>query len=186
VWLHVLVSDANGAKVFESGALNADGSIQGNDNDADAARFEPHYREIQRADQVQIYESVLGDPNGRVTTALLSAVRYLKDNRLLPRGFDKSTATPEIAVLGDALEDPSFTDRGDDVLYRIDAGTARGPFAVTVELLYQPIGYRWAHNLEPYDAAEPQRFVGYFKSMQSDSAVILARARLNSSAAPPR
>ena len=35
-----------------------------------------------------------------------------------------------------------------------------GPFTVEVELRYQPIGYRWAHNLERYDAPEPKRFVG--------------------------
>ena len=175
VWLHVRVTDANHAVMFESGALNADGSIRGNDNDADAARFEPHYREIQRADQVQIYESVLGDSSGRVTTGLLSAVRYLKDNRLLPRGFDKSTATPDIAVHGDAFEDPSFTDRGDEVLYQLDLGTAPGPFEISVELIYQPIGYRWAHNLERYEAQEPKRFVSYFQALQADSAAILAR-----------
>jgi hypothetical protein len=178
VWLHILVTDANRATVFESGALKPDGSIQGNDNDADAARFEPHYREIERTDQVQIYESVLGDANGQVTTALLSSVRYLKDNRLLPRGFDKNTATPDIAVHGDAYEDPSFTDRGDDVLYRIDPGTARGSLEVTVELLYQPIGYRWARNLQRYTTPEPTRFVSYFESMQSESATVLARAAL--------
>jgi hypothetical protein len=176
VWLHVLVTDANKARVFESGALNPDGSILGNDNDEDAARFEPHYREIQRADQVQIYESVLGDSSGRVTTALLSAVSYIKDNRLLPRGFDKSTATPDIAVHGDAFADPSFTDLGDEVLYSINAGTTGGPFEVSVELMYQPIGYRWAHNLERYDAPEPRRFVSYFQSMQSNSATVLARS----------
>ena len=182
VWLHVVVTDANHARVFESGALKADGSIQGNDNDEDASRFEPHYREIQRADQVQIYESVLGDADGHVTTALLSAVNYLKDNRLLPRGFDKTTATPDIAVHGDAFQDPSFTDQGDEVIYRIDPGAARGPFEISVELLYQPIGYRWAHNLEHYDAEEPGRFVNYFQSMQSDSATVLTR----SSAAAPK
>lgn len=175
VWLHVRVTDADRAVIFESGALNTDGSIQGNDNDTDAARFEPHYRAIQRADQVQIYESVIGDSSGRVTTGLLSAVRYLKDNRLLPRGFDKSTAAPDIAVHGDAFEDPSFTDRGDEVLYEIDPGPARGPLEITVELLYQPVGYRWAHNLARYEADEPRRFFSYFQAMQSDSAALLAR-----------
>ncbi len=31
VWLHVAIHDRNGLTVFESGALNPDGSIQGND-----------------------------------------------------------------------------------------------------------------------------------------------------------
>ena len=35
------------------------------------------------------------------TTGLLTATQYLKDNRLLPRGFDKATAPPEIGVYGD-------------------------------------------------------------------------------------
>src|SRR5207237_3043249 len=55
-WLHVVVRDSNGRVVFESGALNPDGSIVGNDNDQDPLRFEPYYREITRPDQVEIYE----------------------------------------------------------------------------------------------------------------------------------
>jgi hypothetical protein len=53
---------------------------------------------------------------------------------------------------------------------------AGGPFEVRVELLYQPIGFRWAHNLERYDASEPKRFVGYFNSMSSSSWVVVAMA----------
>ena len=91
-WLHVVVRDANGRVVFESGALNPDGSIVGNDNDEDPLKYEPHYREITSAQQVEIYEPILKDSNGKVTTGLLHAVGYLKDNRLLPHGFDKATA----------------------------------------------------------------------------------------------
>src|SRR5260370_998410 len=109
-WLHFVVRDRNGGKVFESGALNPDGSIQGNDNDADPLRYEPHYREINSGDQVQIYESIIKDQSGRVTTGLLAGIGYLKDNRLLPHGFQKQTAEPDIRVVGDAADDPSFTD----------------------------------------------------------------------------
>src|ERR1700719_1415915 len=35
VWLHVVIRDRNGQVVFESGALNLDGSIKGNRNDSD-------------------------------------------------------------------------------------------------------------------------------------------------------
>ncbi len=175
-WLHVVISDHNGRKVFESGALNPDGSIVGNDNDADPSKYEPFYREINSSDQVQIYEPILGDYEGHVTTGLLSTVRYLKDSRLLPSGFDKRTADKDIAVVGEAAEDPNFTDAGDLVRYSVALGDAEGPFHVQAELWYQPIGFRWAHNLEPYKAMEPQRFVRYYESMSKTTALMLAHA----------
>ena len=38
----------------------------------------------------------------------IAAVRYVKDNRLLPEGFDKSTAERAIAVHGGAATDSDF------------------------------------------------------------------------------
>ena len=175
-WLHVVVRDAKGRAVFESGALNPDGSIMGNDNDQYPLKYEPHYREITRADQVEIYEPILKDSDGKVTTGLLHAVGYLKDNRLLPHGFDKATAEPDIAVTGGAAADPAFNDQGSTVRYIVSTGGAAGPFKVEAELWYQPIGYRWAHNLAPYKASEPQRMVRYYEEAAGKSAVILARA----------
>ncbi len=175
-WLHVVVRDRDGKVVFESGALNPDGSIQGNDADVDPSRFEAHYREINSRDQVQIYEPILGDQAGHVTTGLVAAVGYLKDNRLLPSGFQKATADKDIAVVGDAADDPNFTAAGDLVRYSVAPGNAQGPFHVDAELWYQPIGFRWAHNLGPYQAAETRRFVGYYESMSSGTAMVLARA----------
>jgi hypothetical protein len=175
-WIHFTVRDASGRALFESGALRPDGSIAGNDNDADPARFEPHYDEITSPDQVQIYEDILGDPQGRVTTGLLTGIRYLKDNRLLPRGFDKRSADKDTAVIGDAQNDANFVGGSDRVHYSVSAGAAAG-LRIEVELWYQPIGFRWAHNLEPYGAAaEPARFVRYYVSMEQGSAVVLARA----------
>ena len=174
-WLHVTVRDRSGSEVFESGKLNSDGSIVGNDNDADPLRYEPHYREITSADQVQIYESILGDHAGHVTTGLLSAVSYLKDNRIIPTGFDKTTAERDIAVIGDAADDPGFIAGEDAVQYSVPL-SGEGPYRIEVELLYQPIGFRWAHNLEFYKAMEPQRFVGYYDSMASEATTVLARA----------
>ncbi|MCC7042678.1 MAG: hypothetical protein IT183_02370, partial [Acidobacteria bacterium] len=162
-WLHVTVRNAEGGVVFESGRMTDMGLIDGNASDTDAQGFEPHYEEITAADQVQIYESIMGSLAGTPTTGLLQATQYLKDNRLLPRGFDKASAPAEIAVFGRASGDADFGAAGDRVRYRIPA-TAAGPLAVEVELRYQPIGYRWAQNLASYKAPEPQRFVSYFNS----------------------
>ena len=175
-WLHVVVRDQNGGVVFESGAVNAAGLIQGNDSDMDGTRFEPHFDRITAPDQVQIYESILGDPAGRPTTGLLTAVRYLKDNRLLPRGFDKATADAQIGVFGSAATDANFTGAGDRVTYEAAVPATAGTMTVEVELRYQPIGYRWAHNLDTYNAPEPKRFVSYFTAMSASSSTLVQRA----------
>ncbi len=174
-WLHLTVEDRGGKVVFESGALRHDGSIVGNDNDDDASRFEPHYREIERAEQVQIYEPVLAGPDGTVTTGLLTAVRYIKDNRLLPEGFDKSNAEERIAVRGDARDDADFRDGGDRVKFRLDLAEGRPPFEIHAELKYQPIGFRWANNLGGHHSAETERFVRYYGEVADRSAALLAQ-----------
>ena len=175
-WLHLTVRDRGGRPVFESGAVTQNGSITGNDNDGDPAGVEPHYVEITRQDQVQIYESVMRDSGGRPTTGLLAAVGYLKDNRLLPRGFQKASADPWVAVIGEAAGDGDFSGSGDRVRYSIDVAGSDGPFQIEAELRYQVIGFRWAENLRPYKAVETTRFVGYYDSMASSSSEVLVKA----------
>jgi hypothetical protein len=180
VWLHLVVRDNNGNAVFESGAVNAAGAIAGNDNDADASRFEPHYSEILDSGQVQIYEAVMADSTGSITPGLLHAVRYLKDNRLLPLGFDKKTAGEDIAVAGGALGDADFNDGFDRIRYSIALSNAQGPFKAEATLCYQPIGYRWAMNLKRFDAKETRRFVQYYEAAAPSSVVVLTQAQAES------
>jgi hypothetical protein len=175
-WLHVTVRDAAGRALFESGALQPDGSIAGNANYADPAQFEPHYTSIDRPDQVQVYEVIMVGQDGRPTTGLLTGVRYVKDNRLLPAGFDKATASGDVAVHGGAMDDGNFVAGLDRVRYAVALGNARGPFSVSAELIYQPIGYRWAENFRDYDAPETRRFVRYYEAMSGVSAVAVAGA----------
>ncbi len=177
-WLHLTVTDAQGKRVFESGAVRDSGAIDGNAADTSPADFEPHYDVITRADQVQIYEPILGDQHGLPTTGLLAATQYLKDNRLLPRGFDKTTADADVAVHGEARGDANFTGLGDRVRFELTVAE-RHRYTVDVELRYQSIGYRWAQNLEPYNAAEPKRFVAYYKATSSGSSVVVARTSIS-------
>jgi hypothetical protein len=62
------------------------------------------------------------------------------------------------------------------VRYVVSTSSAAGPFKFEAELWYQPIGFRWAHNLEPYKATETQRMVGYYEQASAKSATVLARA----------
>lgn len=163
VWIHFTVTDAAGRVVFESGDFRTDGYIIGNDNDAAAALYEPHYQTITSPDQVQIYEPILRDVNGDVTTVLLRAAGYIKDNRLLPHGFDHA-ATADIAVEGAATGDADFmASGGDKITYRIDVGDAKGPFTVNAELLFQTIGYRWALNLGRHSAEEAPEVADFLR-----------------------
>jgi len=173
-WLHVTVKDRNNAIIFESGALNSNGSIQGNDNDADPNRFEAHYSEITNPDQVQIYEDIMVGSNNVPTTGLLTAVRFIKDNRLLPAGFDKRSVEQEIAPQGEAVGDANFIGGSDKIRYVV-ATRGQGPFQFEAELWFQPISYRWANNLKSYNAMETQRFTRYYDSMVTGSGLLLDR-----------
>jgi hypothetical protein len=171
-WIHLTVEDAGGDAIFESGYARSDGFIEGNDNDYDPAAYEPHYQVIDKSDQVQIYETIIGDTEGALTTVLLRGAGYLKDNRLLPSGFEKASVHEDIAVHGVALEDEDFAGGGDQIQYVVDVGDASGPFVVMAELLYQPIGFRWADNMRLYDGPEPARFVEYYEQISNQPVVV--------------
>ncbi len=172
-WLHITLRDASGQVLFESGGYGPDGSITGNDNDADPSQFEPHYQAIVSPDQVQIYEAILRDSEGAVTTQLVRAAGYLKDNRLLPWGFEKGAPYEDIAVRGQARDDENFLEGGDRVLLDLPlGGSSGGPYSLQVELLYQPVGYRWIENLRGLPGAEIDRFMGYTAAVPNVPVVV--------------
>ncbi len=161
-WLHFTVKDAAGNVLFESGGMNADGSIIGVDADASPSLYEPHHEVITQGDQVQVYESIMGDTDGNLTYTLLRAAAFLKDNRLLPPGFVKGTAPVDIQVVGGAASDANFTGGSDTLTYQVPV-SASGQVTVTAELLYQSMAYGFVQDLSS-DAADPfvSRFLGYY------------------------
>ena len=174
-WLRVTVTDAGGRPVFQSGALTPEGRVIGDDHDDSGSRYEPHHTTIDFPGQVQVYQGVMVDGDGMVTTGLMSAERWVKDNRILPRGFDSGRADPRVLPVGAAASDPDFAPGSDVVRYSVAVDPATGPFTVEAELWFQPIAYRWAENLAPYGAPETRRFVRYYREMASGSALMLAR-----------
>lgn len=161
-FVHFVVTDADGNVLFESGEFDDNGRIADDDRDNDPAQFEPHYAVISAEDQVQIYETVMADVNGDVTTILLHGAGYIKNNRLLPIGFDKTTAPLDIAVRGAAYYDSNFVGGQDCVMYTVDVGDAAGPFTVTAELYYLSIGYYWAETVRDYDSTESDVFLNVY------------------------
>lgn len=146
VYLHVQVLDMNGQLVYESGKINADGSIDGVSEDANPASWEQHYDVITSPSQVQVYQTIVGNSDGDRTHSLLDGTHYLKDNRLLPSGMNKftieqDTSLPEsFGTFGKAMEDPDFNGGTDTVTYQLQVGMS-GPFTVSAELRYQPFSF---------------------------------------------
>ncbi len=105
---------------------------------------------------------------------MLHGAGYIKNNRLLPNGFDKATAWDDIAVIGAALADEDFTGGGDRVQYSIDVGDAEGPFTVEAELMYLSIGYNWAEKLRGYEDAEAQQFLSFYDSVPNTPVQVAA------------
>jgi hypothetical protein len=161
-YLHVLVKDAAGATVFESGRVKPDGMVVGINADTDPRKFEPHFNTLRRAWQVQVYEAVMGDTDGKVTHSLLRAASYLKDNRIPPAGFDKESVPADIAVVGKAAADSDFTGGADTVRYRLPL-SAVAPLTVQVELNYQAIAFASFRQLrDSADDPAIRRFTDFF------------------------
>jgi len=146
VYLHVQVLDMNGQLVFESGKINADGSIDGVSEDTSPASWEQHYDVITSPTQVQVYQAIVGNVAGDRTHSLLDGSQYLKDNRLLPSGMDKTTIQQDTSLpdsfgtFGMAMQDPDFNGGTDTVTYQVPVGGS-GSFTVSAELRYQPFSF---------------------------------------------
>lgn len=163
--LHVTVTDNQNNVVFESGKVNTDGSVVGVDSDEQPGTFEPHYEVITSPDQVQVYEAIMGNNLGEVTYTLLRGKEYLKDNRILPTGFDKHNAPSDIQVVGEALTDTDFIGGSDEIAYRIE-GLAGGNYNIKAELVYQTLAYGFSQDLFS-DTVTPE--VVDFKTMYDAS-----------------
>lgn len=161
VVLQVRVRDGSGQVVFESGRLNEDGSITGVAADSDGNNYEPHHDLISDEGQVQVYEAIMGDSDNAVTYTLLRAARYLKDNRLLPAGFNKATAADDIKVVGNATTDSNFTAGGDTVRFAI-AVEGNGPYTVEASLYYQSIAYGFLQDLAADESDEVSDFLAMY------------------------
>ena len=168
-WLQVRIADSRGRPVFESGVPDRGGALP-----VPPGGFAPHWGRITRPDQVQIYEAVMGDADGRRTYGLLRARSYLKDNRIPPRGFPAGV-DDDIAVKGEAAVDEDFNAQGagsDRVRYLVDVGRAKGPLRVNVALLYQAVPPEAVAWLDESKGKESERFMQLHRRADKSPEVI--------------
>jgi hypothetical protein len=163
VFLQVLVLDKQGTMLWASGRTNELGFIldglTNNVLDSEQpvrfpdAPIQPHYQLINSGSQVQIYQELIRDSDGILTTSFLRRVQPVKDNRIRPKGFDPkffarsdSPYIRELAVLhGEEARDPDYVNPkltgADKIEYRVplDADTLSRADHVQVTLYYQSI-----------------------------------------------
>src|SRR5205814_4925899 len=126
----------------------------------------PHYQEITRQNQAQIYQELVSTPadvaapvcgpdakaEGQLTTSFLSICAKVKDNRILPQGFlplaqrieisrklgaDQTMAKESGADNETARNDPDYLTGGSDSLtYRVPLGDIAGRPAAVQATLY--------------------------------------------------
>ena len=146
VFLQVKVRDKNNRVLFFSGKEKPFGEIEGVDADQDAKTFEPHHKVITKPSQVAVYEAIMQNTDKEVTYTLLRGAKYAKDNRLLPKGFDKEKAPNDIAVVGAAKTDKDFVGGREDIQYKIPS-LPKGPYKIDINLRYQAVSYRFVRDL---------------------------------------
>src|SRR4030095_1867099 len=108
--------------------------------------LQPHHETISDEGQVQIYEEIIADSTGKITTSFVGLDKVLKSNRLLPKGWRANGPFAEYTrPHGEAEKDPEYINSqgatgADKITYRIpvNAQTVRIA-AVRVSLNYQAI-----------------------------------------------
>lgn len=154
-FVEFVMTDEDGNEVFHSGRINPDFEVQGQD-----PTWEPHYDVIRDdVNEVQIYEMVMGDVMGNVTTVLERAHHMIKDNRLVPTGFSTTHAAYDTTmVVGAAAFDPNFNainglegSGTDDVHYHIPLQGISGNVTVTARFWYQSLPPKWNEEMFAMD-----------------------------------
>jgi hypothetical protein len=173
MWLHVRMVDELENVFFESGA-DHDGRIvdtAGEVLDRRGASF-PHRQEISAPSEVQVWEAVPNDSLGNVAPNLLDATGYLKDNRLLPAGFDAADDRAALAKPTGVAGDADFGS-SDEVLVRVVKAPAGG--RIDVRLLYQTTRPAELELLAEHPGPAARRFLDMM-SPASMRPIVLATA----------
>lgn len=180
-FVELLVIEENGDTMFQSGVLQPDFEVAGHN-----ATYEPHYNLITSEDQAQIYEMVMGDVNGDVTTVLERAYQHLKDNRLAPKGFTTShEAYDTTQIYGLALNDSDFNFDGfegsgtDVIRYHVNLDGYSGTLKATAKVYYQPVPPRFLQEMFAVSTPEIDAFETMFNNADHTPVLVAADSVMN-------
>lgn len=176
-YIEFVAVNEQGDTIFTSGLLQPDYEVEGQN-----ATYEPHYNTINDPEQVQIYEQVMADVNGDVTTVLERASATIKDNRLVPKGFTNTHyAYDTCAVEGAATADSNFNldDSGaqgsgtDEVFYHVPTSGYAGDLHVTARVYYQSAPPKWMEEMFSMSSTEIDAFKTMYDAADQSPVLIM-------------
>ena len=145
-------------------------------------RFQPHYwaeNPITRQDQVQIYEELVTNPEGYLTTSFIALDKKAKDNRLQPQGWSSQGPNAEetgpvgtcVNIRDKVVCDPNYEDgSGSNVVRYLVPLTNRTALAQTVRatLYYQTIPpYYQLQRATDATGTDTQRLVRFVSNLKT-------------------
>lgn len=173
-WLEILATSSFGDTLFHSGRLNEENRITGRD-----IPFELHHDIIDDSEDVLIYEMVMQDVAGEVTTVLVRAELPVKDNRLVPLGFQMEHEVYDtVLVAGSVLLDENFNNHDgpgsgtDQVTIKIPFEDYTGELAVEMKLNYQSVPSRWLDEMFAESGMEIDNFKLMFEEADKSPEVV--------------
>lgn len=178
-WLRIRVTDGSEALRFRSGEVDGagrllDGAGQPLASELVGGPVQPHHPQIDSEDVAQVYESIMADKGGLPAFRLLRARSFVKDNRLLPAGWDvdhpDAARTSPVGVGAD----PDFVAAADTTRYIVAAPVVGGPYTISVELLYQPLAPRFAAELFAVDTPEVRAFEALYETAEHSAEPVAA------------
>ncbi|MBT3243673.1 MAG: T9SS type A sorting domain-containing protein [Bacteroidetes bacterium] len=175
MWVEFLAVDAFGDTLMHSGAPKPNNQFEG-----DNAGYQPHYQLISENHQVQIYEMIMGDEDGEMTTKLLRAVNPLKDNRIPPRGFSNQHLSYDtVRIIGQADLDSNFNkDEGmqgsgsDQLTYEISVNPGSGTVKITAKVYYQTISEKWLQDIFDSGTEESVDFKAMYENSNPEPTIM--------------
>lgn len=179
-FVEFILETEQGDTLFASGLLDEERRIINRD-----PTFEPHYDIIREESQVQIYEMVMVDVEGNVTTILQRAQTQAKDNRIPPIGFTTSHITYDTAqIVGAAFNDLNFNRNpkaegtgADELRYHVSLGGYAGEITASATVYYQALPPRWMDEM----FAETSPEIDYFRNLyegKSPDPILISSATL--------
>ena len=143
------VLDTDGKPIWASGATNRFGMITNGPGGPvlpteffEGGKYQDHHTEINDQSQVQIYEELVKDTEGHLTTSFLSLSDNVKKNRLLPRGWSPTGPhAEETRPRGSAAKDPDYLSGCgcDTIIYKIPLSKVPNAKKVRAQIYYQTI-----------------------------------------------